>query len=365
MLSPGADGSSGAQLICDWLHAGVDALHAGLLIGTAAVAKFHKRKPGKAGIYFAGLAQLNFSCEAEQAMKCFFLISLMLNFLTVGSLVFWKEVCLRTQNQVVHPSNWEAERQKTKAARNDTKAAATDSWPKQTFRWSRLESQNDYRMYVANLRAIGCPEATIRDIVCGDTARAFAGKRRELGLSGDGNGPWSFQRQKSLEAELLGESGQTNYLVGKTTTTDQPDENEIAASYHSTQSASGVVASPFAVTVSSGSPSLASRLLASKPVAPPVYPLVMQNVNWDALGLTSAQKAAVQELQQQFIAAIGGLNQSPNDPVYLRRWQQAQPQNDFLLKAMLGVTAWENYQLLAADSATPPPDPYAALNSQP
>src|SRR5437868_6638046 len=31
------------------------------------------------------------------------------------------------------------------------------------FHWSQIES-SDYRAYIANLRAIGCPEPTIRDI---------------------------------------------------------------------------------------------------------------------------------------------------------------------------------------------------------
>src|ERR1043165_5400469 len=35
------------------------------------------------------------------------------------------------------------------------------------FLWSRVES-SDYKQYIANLRAIQCPEATIRDIIITD-----------------------------------------------------------------------------------------------------------------------------------------------------------------------------------------------------
>src|SRR3954462_879248 len=35
------------------------------------------------------------------------------------------------------------------------------------FQWASVESP-DYREYIANLRAIGCPEETIRDIVIAD-----------------------------------------------------------------------------------------------------------------------------------------------------------------------------------------------------
>ena len=33
-----------------------------------------------------------------------------------------------------------------------------------SFRWSQLES-SDYHQYMANLRGIGCPEETIRDLI--------------------------------------------------------------------------------------------------------------------------------------------------------------------------------------------------------
>ena len=35
------------------------------------------------------------------------------------------------------------------------------------FTWSQIET-NDYRAYIANLRSIGCPDATIRDIIVAD-----------------------------------------------------------------------------------------------------------------------------------------------------------------------------------------------------
>lgn len=50
------------------------------------------------------------------------------------------------------------------------------------FDWHAVESE-DYRQYVANLRSIGCPEKTIRDIITADVNELFASKRREV-LSG-------------------------------------------------------------------------------------------------------------------------------------------------------------------------------------
>src|SRR5204863_6597430 len=47
------------------------------------------------------------------------------------------------------------------------------------FRWQQVESR-DYKAYIANLRAIGCPEETIRDIIVADVTKLYAQKRRAI-----------------------------------------------------------------------------------------------------------------------------------------------------------------------------------------
>ena len=47
---------------------------------------------------------------------------------------------------------------------------------RQNFTWEEIESA-DYSSYIANLRAIGCPEATIRDIIVADVNQLFARRR--------------------------------------------------------------------------------------------------------------------------------------------------------------------------------------------
>lgn len=49
----------------------------------------------------------------------------------------------------------------------------------ETFHWSQLESSH-YHHYVANLRAIGCPEQTVRDIITADVNSLFAPRVRAL-----------------------------------------------------------------------------------------------------------------------------------------------------------------------------------------
>src|SRR5579871_6303691 len=160
------------------------------------------------------------------------------------------------------------------------------------FQWSQIESTNDYRDYVANLRSIGCPEPTVEDIVWGDAERAFSHQRHDLNLNGDEPGPWSKQREAQMVAFFLGQG-------------PAPVESN-------QENVSAVAAGPKS--------------------ASPIYPLAFRDVNLDKLGLTEAQKQGVQQaiagLRQQFIEQIGGLNQDPSDPTYLQRWQKAQPQAD-------------------------------------
>jgi len=57
-------------------------------------------------------------------------------------------------------------------------AAVPSSGPVRTFTWESVESPV-YREYIANLRAIGCPEETIRDIIVADVNKLYAAKKRE------------------------------------------------------------------------------------------------------------------------------------------------------------------------------------------
>ncbi|MGZ4963402.1 MAG: hypothetical protein ACXWKG_07035 [Limisphaerales bacterium] len=54
----------------------------------------------------------------------------------------------------------------------------TNTQPK-PFNWQQVESE-DYRTFIANLRSIGCPEETIRDIVIADVNKLFAARERAV-----------------------------------------------------------------------------------------------------------------------------------------------------------------------------------------
>jgi hypothetical protein len=209
------------------------------------------------------------------------------------------------------------------------------------FRWSQLESAKDYRTYIANLRAIGCPEATIEDIVRGDATRAFCWERHQLGLSGAGTGPWS----RALESELV--EGLLNEQQTAAVSAAQEPDNP-------TEESSGEVAQTTAPSQSAGT-------------GAPSYPLFLQDVNWSALGFSAEQQAAIAQVRQQFESEIRGSNQNPSgaadpnpiaqnpnaglanpnpnatDSAALTQWQQALNIAYNQLHDALGAQGYETY----------------------
>ena len=63
-----------------------------------------------------------------------------------------------------------------KAPRATTPVATPSTSP--TFNWQSVESE-DYKIYIQQLRAIGCPEDTIRDIISADVRKLYEAKRAE------------------------------------------------------------------------------------------------------------------------------------------------------------------------------------------
>ncbi len=67
--------------------------------------------------------------------------------------------------------------------------------------WNAVESE-DYRQYVANLRAMGCPEATVRDIIVADVNKLYAARERALVGGTNKFEFWKKQRPALDEARL-------------------------------------------------------------------------------------------------------------------------------------------------------------------
>lgn len=189
------------------------------------------------------------------------------------------------------------------------------------FRWVSIESTN-YRIYIANLRGIECPEQTIRDLITADVdASLYSPRRDQLKERMEGKikaapeGAVFAQEEYKRDLEQL-----------------KTEESALIASLLGTQSSE-----PSAGAIATGYRPRAAN--------PPEMPLVFQDVDPAALHLTDAQVAIINGIKQDFLQQIGGMNQDPNDPAYRQKWMPAQRQADDMLKGMLGSTFVQNYEL--------------------
>jgi hypothetical protein len=179
------------------------------------------------------------------------------------------------------------------------------------FRWSQLESAA-YPAYIANLRAIGCPEQTLRDIITADVGSLYAQKRRELGMRNDPAtvGHWSRQEEAEVINTLLGTAQSDLTLQANADAASPPQDRE--------NSEIGPVKASL--------------------------PLAFANVDTNTLELGETQQAVIDAMRRRFVDEIGGTDQDPNDPQYAERWQQAQPEIDARLKVMLGYETYRQFQ---------------------
>ncbi len=72
------------------------------------------------------------------------------------------------------------------------------------FRWNQIESA-DYREYITNLRNIGCPEPTIRDLIITDIMRLYAARRGQFYHNGREFKFWETDEKRKLKAKQLEE----------------------------------------------------------------------------------------------------------------------------------------------------------------
>ena len=97
------------------------------------------------------------------------------------------------------------------------------------FDWHQVESE-DYKQYLANLRAIGCPEQTVREIIRADVNDLFASKAAALTRTNQ----YQYWRREPLSRspeqlqELQGLDGEKRELL-RALGVDGPDFAELLA----------------------------------------------------------------------------------------------------------------------------------------
>jgi hypothetical protein len=266
-------------------------------------------------------------------MKTILRISLLLNFVALVGLAFL--LAARNSSGLTRtPSSPTAAARATNTTppisitRVENVAEPRPALVTASFKWSQMYS-SDYHIYVKNLRATGCPEPTVRAIVIADVDsvyQLFANQmeKKLLALKGDS---WSqqigaFSSESAWRAALQKipdeESAKIADLLGL-----KPAPEQVAASART-------VAIP------------------SSPTGP--LPLALQDIDLSTLNLNADQKQLIADLRQQFLQQVGDPVRDQSDPAYLARLKKAQPEMDGVLKAMIGTSAFENYQLEVVNS---------------
>lgn len=220
--------------------------------------------------------------------------------------------------------------------------------PSQPFRWEQLQSSNNYRLFVANLRAIGCPEPTIEDIVKGATSRTFAWEREQLNLDGSGNGPWSQSSETQMVESLLGESTSSSQI---------PQNGTTEISRKETAENTALTTNPKNQPQQNNNDEIPDGTKQNLNEAS--SPLFLQHVNWSALGFDADQQTAIAQARQQFLDEINNSKSSSDnsanpddnltgsdsgDSKTSQQWQAALQSADDALRASLGIEGYEAYQ---------------------
>jgi len=188
------------------------------------------------------------------------------------------------------------------------------------FAWSQVEAA-DYPTYISNLRAIHCPEQTIRDIIVADVESLYLHKRQEL----------QAQRPQS--------GADAGFLREALDKLRQEQSNLIITLFGLKPESASSIAQDTAQPTADPNSSNASASTAAEPLE---IPAVLADPA--PLNLDEQQQAQMAALRRSFIEAIGGTSQNPDDPGYLHRWQKAQAVFDERFRAIFGQDAYYQQQ---------------------
>src|SRR5688572_16876610 len=100
-----------------------------------------------------------------------------------------------SQQEGAPPTPVEASRRPS-GTRNSTVVTVDTAAP---FHWSEIES-TDFKQYMANLRAMGCPEETIRDLIIAEVNKMFS--PRFLALAAE-TGKFEYWNRRAKGKETL------------------------------------------------------------------------------------------------------------------------------------------------------------------
>ncbi len=203
------------------------------------------------------------------------------------------------------------------------------------FQWSQLESA-EYPAYIANLRGIGCPERTVREIVAADLDDLFAPRRGPFVAKLTGPNATAVERNQAegaLARLRQDEEAMLRKLFGIP-----------AADNQNPRSVAQAAPAPLPQRVRSHPPAVEDLSVTT--------PMALQSLESRLPNLGEDEIQAINRVRESFTAALG-TDLDVNSREYLHRWQTSQEQADDLLGALLGrQTVLEYEQALGNQPAS-------------
>jgi hypothetical protein len=199
--------------------------------------------------------------------------------------------------------------------------------PTTGFNWRQVEAP-EYRTYTANLRRIGCPEQTIRDIITADLHSIFAGK--------------STAARRNAQAGARGPSGfasPAEWLAAELKRLQDEEAATLYALLGPPPATEDTAPEAALVAQSDDSPSDLPQQDAQA-----LVPLVFRDPGQD-MNLDQAQLEVMDRLRMDFNNRMAGVEADPTDPAYLRQWQSAQSASDDMMSLLLGRDFQMRYRM--------------------
>lgn len=224
------------------------------------------------------------------------------------------------------------------------------------FRWQQLDAP-DFPTFVKNLRAIGCPETTIRDIIQCELNEVYETKQQEIERE---IAAAPQQSRAALKERLLQLSTEKMTMLSASLNDSARPAGYVAAAQTSASEAGSEPTSPGAATAntSSARPPIPAAFLVGNDPNRPSAANTLTSAPSDP-SLNPATSSVISQIRTDFASALQDVSADPSSPVYRQRWLSAQRASDEQFSSMFGGDYFIQTQLEAVRAAA------SAANSKP
>jgi len=274
--------------------------------------------------------------------------SLFMNLALVGALIVLWQARMEPTTMLPPPPTPTMVKaaEQVKPARQDPTLSALKAAP---FHWRQLDAP-DFPTFVKNLRAIGCPEATIHDIIQGELSEVYATKRQEIERE---IAAAPSQSRAPLEQQLKQLSAEETAMLSATmngSASQATPANHAAAATQTTSSVQGQMpaAAPAAKTASTLTP---VAFLAGNDPNQPTTAGTLAPTPTDPR-LNAATAGVISQMRSDFATSLQNVTADPSSQVYRQRWMTAQRASDEQFSSMFGGDNFIKTQVEAVRAGT-------------